>query len=356
MRAHTWAAAVLVGALAAGCATGDDGDSNPTPPSDPPRAGGDAAPAPRTNGPTYHADIAPLIAASCGGCHTSGGIAPFALGTYAEVAAVSPLMAASTTARRMPPWGAQETESCRPRHMFKHDLRLTDAQIAILTAWDQAGAPQGDPTEARTIEIAGFDELAGMTKSVDPDAPFTTQGWRDQFRCFVMDPGFTEDTWLNGVHVRPGNDLVAHHALVFLDQNAESIALADDDGAFDCFGSPGISDAPLVGVWAPGSMPTRWTTASCAKLCESRASTDRRTSLSATRPSTRCVSASSSRSTNPSESTFGNEQTGGSVESIEFVWSVCRRASQRGMSGRSSKKRAARDDQWASAAIDADSG
>ncbi len=34
---------------------------------------------------SYHRDVAPLVQEKCAGCHVEGGIAPFALNTYAEV-------------------------------------------------------------------------------------------------------------------------------------------------------------------------------------------------------------------------------------------------------------------------------
>ena len=34
--------------------------------------------------PTYYRDVKPILDARCGGCHYSGGIAPFALQTYAQ--------------------------------------------------------------------------------------------------------------------------------------------------------------------------------------------------------------------------------------------------------------------------------
>jgi hypothetical protein len=62
--------------------------------------------------PTWHADVAPLVSASCGGCHTDGGIAPFVLDSYEAAAPMASAMADATASGAMPPWGAQETDEC----------------------------------------------------------------------------------------------------------------------------------------------------------------------------------------------------------------------------------------------------
>ena len=91
--------------------------------------------------PTYWNNIQPLIAVSCVSCHRAGGIAPFALDSYAAAAPVAGLIAQVTQARIMPPWPPGPRT---PR--LKYDRSLTDAQITLLAAWAAAGAPQGIPS------------------------------------------------------------------------------------------------------------------------------------------------------------------------------------------------------------------
>src|SRR5687767_10724893 len=114
-------------------------------------------------GPTFHKDIAPIVQAHCQKCHHPGGLGPFSLLTYADAKPMAPLMREETTARRMPPWGAQDTDECKPPLPFNHDARLTALEIKTIADWDAAGAPEGDPKDApppRTIETS---QLKGAT-------------------------------------------------------------------------------------------------------------------------------------------------------------------------------------------------
>lgn len=207
--------------------------------------------------PTFHKDVEPILQKSCQSCHAPGKIAPFSLMTYAEAKPMAGLMKLRTADRSMPPFGAQDTDECQPRVGWKHDLRLTEAEIATIEAWSAAGAPEGDPKDAPPPLNPGADGLPGAEITVKPVKPFVTSGSKDQFRCFVMDPGLTETRYLNGSHFVAGNPKVVHHALMYLDPNGDSAALADADGGYDCFGGPGI-DAQLVGAWAPGGVPAEY--------------------------------------------------------------------------------------------------
>ena len=205
---------------------------------------------------TWHQDIAPIIVPNCTGCHQDGGIAPFSLTTYELVSQLAPLVVDAVESRRMPPWGALDTETCQPRLPWKHDLRLDDAEIQLIRDWYEADRPEGDPAEPIEPPASEY-ALEDPTRELTPSGPYTTAGIQDQFRCFVLDPGYTQDTWISGVHFIPGDPLVVHHVLLYLDGEAESEALKDGaaDGGFDCFGGPGTSVPELVGAWAPGAFP-----------------------------------------------------------------------------------------------------
>ncbi len=55
--------------------------------------------APTAAGMTYRQDVQPLVARSCQGCHTEGGIAPFALDTYEQAQRNAGAMAGATLTR-----------------------------------------------------------------------------------------------------------------------------------------------------------------------------------------------------------------------------------------------------------------
>jgi hypothetical protein len=206
-------------------------------------------------GPTFHRDVEPILQRSCQGCHAPDGIAPISLVTYEEARTVAALVADRTTARTMPPWGAVETEDCTPRHSLRNDIRLTDEEIDLIADWNTAGAPEGDPDDAPPPIELGPRELDGVELELTPAKPFVTSGTTDQFRCFPMDPGFTELTYVNGTFVVPSNRAVAHHAVVFTDPQRASLDLVDADGGYDCFGGAQVPGAQLLAVWTPGQEP-----------------------------------------------------------------------------------------------------
>jgi hypothetical protein len=208
--------------------------------------------------PTFHKDVEPILQQKCQSCHAPGKIAPFSLMTYADAAPVAGLVAARTEDRSMPPFAARDTAECKPRVGWQHDLRLSDAEIATLDAWAKTGAAEGDPADAPPPVAVAEDGLPGVEIAVKPDVPFVASGDKDQFRCFVMDPGLTEDRFLNGSHFVAGNPAVVHHALMYLDTKGASASLAGPDGAYDCFGGPGFSGAALIGAWAPGGVPAEY--------------------------------------------------------------------------------------------------
>ena len=152
---------------------------------------------------TWHQDVAPIVAERCAGCHTEGTIAPFALDNYESAAPLAAAMAAAVERGSMPPWLARDTEDCQPELPWRGDLRMTADEIEVLREWADAGAPEGDP--ARAAELPSAPELDIR----DPDLvmpftePYTVEGTRDDFQCFVLNPGNTELKWVEAIQLDP---------------------------------------------------------------------------------------------------------------------------------------------------------
>jgi hypothetical protein len=208
-----------------------------------------------TSGPTWYQDVAPLVSAHCTGCHKPGGIGPFSLMEYETAQKYSGAMAVQVQAGNMPPWHAEETAACKPRFPWKDDLRLSDAQKTMLMTWAQNGAPAGDPKTAAALPAPPSLDLQDRTQRVAMSAGYLVQGARDVYRCFSLPYEFTDDSWLTGLQVVPGNGKVVHHVLVWLDADKKGEALAQaGGGSYECFGAPGF-DSALLGAWAPGATP-----------------------------------------------------------------------------------------------------
>ncbi len=208
-------------------------------------------------GITYAKTIQPLVAEKCQSCHREGGIAPFSLSTYAEVRKMGEQAAYVVKERQMPPWGAFDDETCQVQHSFKDDLSLTDEQIATFAKWVELGMPQGDeskyPPAKKTYAASTLiDRTHLFEMKVDHEL---IAGNKDDIRCFPIDPGFTEDTWVGASNVLPGEPRVVHHVIVYVDPDGEGMKKAGDAKSYPCFGGPEIKNPSLLLAWAPGVPP-----------------------------------------------------------------------------------------------------
>src|SRR5436190_14434807 len=104
----------------------------------------DASAQSSVSAPTFSKDIAPILQRSCQNCHRPGAIAPMSLLTYQDARPWAKSIKAKVTAREMPPWYID-------RHVgitkFKDDPSLSEAEIAAIVKWVDAGAPAGDPQD-----------------------------------------------------------------------------------------------------------------------------------------------------------------------------------------------------------------
>lgn len=208
-------------------------------------------PAPADSDPTWHGDVAPILEARCVGCHQAGGIGPFDLSDAATAMAMADALVESVEAGRMPPWLAQNTPDCSVERPWKDDLRLSAEELDTLRSWAEAGAPLGDPSHAAPLPEPPDLRLEGASQELTFLTPYTVQGEVDDFECFVLDPGLTEDVWVDGVEFVAGNAVVDHHALIMADLDAVA-AEHDDEGHFDCDSLP---DGYLMSAWVPGAVP-----------------------------------------------------------------------------------------------------
>jgi hypothetical protein len=218
--------------------------------------------------PTWHQDVAPIMAEHCQSCHQDGGIGPFSLQTYEQAQPWATSIAGVVGLGLMPPFLAATTDECEPRFGFKDDLRLGEAKADVVRAWSLAGAPEGDPNTAAPLPIPAELELTDAEVSVTIPAPVTVEGFDDSFICFSLAPDLSplaatgpeaallgDRVLVDALQVHPGNPLIVHHVLVYADPDAESATLANDQGFYDCFGGPGVSNPQLVMAWAPGGTP-----------------------------------------------------------------------------------------------------
>ncbi len=102
----------------------------------------------QTDAVTFTKDIAPILQRSCQSCHRPDSVAPMSLLTYEEVRPFAMAIKQRTALRHrrgaMPPWFIEKEIGIQ---RFKDDISLTDAEIAKIARWADAGAPRGNPAD-----------------------------------------------------------------------------------------------------------------------------------------------------------------------------------------------------------------
>jgi mono/diheme cytochrome c family protein len=218
---------------------------------------GVSALAPALAGPepvTFSNQIARLMQEHCQGCHRPADVAPFPLLSYADAQRERRKIRRMVETRKMPPW-----KPVPGFGDFVGSRRLADADIALLRAWVEAGAPEGDlrdlppPRQFPDTWTLGAPDVVLTT-----DAGFAVPaGDRDLYHCFVVPTSFPEDRYLSAVEFVPGNRKIVHHVLTYLDTAGRAAALdaAEAGPGYTCFGGPGFLPAGGFGGWAPGAAP-----------------------------------------------------------------------------------------------------
>ena len=212
-------------------------------------------------GPSFAAEILPTLSASCANCHQPGdvGSGHWSLATAADAAEFVDALALVTRLEYMPPW---KPGGATPR--LRHERRLGEEQRASLQQWAAAGGPLDvapdtpvPPGAADAVEVRA-DLVLGMSESYQGTGDLS-----DDYRCFVLDPGFEADTFITGFSLEPGERRVLHHSLVYLAgaaarEDAATAAGRDARPGWECFGGPGIPGVGgVIASWVPGQTATR---------------------------------------------------------------------------------------------------
>jgi hypothetical protein len=204
---------------------------------------------------TWYQDVAPILSKHCMSCHQDGGIAPFSLTDVDHARDYAVLAATRVDQGVMPPFDAREEPDCTPRFGWVDDPRLSAAEKQTLHDWIDGGYELGT---VQPIPAPPSTSLSGITRTIQPAAPFVSQGDRDQFTCFVLDPGTTQLSWLTGLQVRPGNAKVVHHVVVSeVQTGTELTQLINDHGVGQPFNCDQMATPSqfIVSIWTPGNQP-----------------------------------------------------------------------------------------------------
>jgi hypothetical protein len=158
--------------------------------------------------PTFNKDVLPILQKNCQECHRPGAIAPMSFITFKDTRPYARAIAKAVTSRTMPPWFADPAVG-----HWKNAKVLSDSEIAVITAWAEKGAPEGDakdrpaPLEFSDGWTIGKPDMI-VTMPNDIEIPAT--GVIDQSNVLVR-AHFDKDVWVKAAEVRPGNPKVVHH-------------------------------------------------------------------------------------------------------------------------------------------------
>lgn len=215
--------------------------------------------------PTYHQDIAPILADRCVRCHQDGTAAPFPLTDYDDAKAHAEMIADVVVDLRMPPWFAN------PRHgVFQNDPSLTRQERDLLVRWVRTGRTRGTvevppPSDReagdrdagnRGTEARGKGDRGAGERSVEhvaspspwhigePDLVITMLARHSvpatgfvPYQYVVLPHVFVGETWVEAVEILPDNPAVVHHC---------NMAYVTKDGA---------GEETFITGYVPGGQP-----------------------------------------------------------------------------------------------------
>ena len=165
---------------------------------------------------TFTKDVAPILQRACQNCHRPNNIAPMSLLTYEDARPWARSIRAKVSEREMPPWYIDRNIGIKK---FDPDPSLSDAEVATIVKWADAGAPRGNPADmppplkfddSNRWHIGTPDLVASLPVDVKVKAAAPDQ-WMDIDMTKVDIP---EDRYIKAVEVKPAKGAsVVHHAV-----------------------------------------------------------------------------------------------------------------------------------------------
>jgi len=212
---------------------------------------------------TFNKHVLPILQKNCQSCHRPGQIAPMSLVTFRDARPWARSMKAKVESRQMPPWFAD------PAHgPFANDRSLPQKDIDTIVKWADTGALEGDlkdappPVEwpADGWQIKPDIIVRGPEFRVPAHTPNDVVEWV----TYLIPSGFTKDTWITSLEIKPSVLPVTHHicftfqahkpdAKYYVPNWSESPR--DDEGAAIKGTNPPANDRPRTGGGGGGGQP-----------------------------------------------------------------------------------------------------
>ncbi|MDX2154436.1 MAG: cytochrome c [Bryobacteraceae bacterium] len=192
------------------------------------------------------ADIAPLLAKHCVGCHRSGEIGPMPLTTHAEARPWAKAIRQAVLTKRMPPWFAAGGSL-----QFANDPSLTQDEVRRFDEWARGGAPPG----AAKIDILTRPPAADLLLTM-PNAVRVPAKQELDYVYVALPLGLPADRWVQSVEVRPGARRAVHHAVVYIRERGDPWPES----------GPRVTTNDILALYAPGQPPSEWPSGMAKKI------------------------------------------------------------------------------------------
>jgi len=156
---------------------------------------------------TFNKDVLPILQNNCQTCHRPGEIGPMSFLTYKDTRPYARAMKTAVVSRQMPPWFADPAFG-----HFANDRRLSDADIATISAWADNGAIEGDEKDkpAPVTFAEGWSIKPDMIIEMPKDVPLPATGTIN-YKSILVKASFPGDVWVVAADLRPGNAQAVHH-------------------------------------------------------------------------------------------------------------------------------------------------
>jgi peroxiredoxin len=192
--------------------------------------------------PSYSKEVAPLLRQNCVECHRPEGIGPWPMTGYSHVKHYARMIEEVLLTRRMPPWDPDPDYG-----KFANAHVLTAPETQTLVRWVEGGSPRGEGADPLTEPLAPLPDWP----LGEPDRVLRLPTVQEipatgvlEYRYIHIPSPFTNEVWISGTDIKPGNRQVVHHVILY----AKWPDCPDDgtgNGVHLCGWAPGLPPSPF---------------------------------------------------------------------------------------------------------------
>jgi len=186
---------------------------------------GAAALAADSSSVTFHRDVLPILQKHCQTCHRPSQAAPMSFLTYPETRPWAKAMKTAVALRKMPPWFADPQAG-----HFLNDRSLSASEIETIGKWADSGAAEGDPKDAPPAVQwpTGWQIQPDIiVEGPSYDVPAHPKNDVIEWISVTVPTGFTKDTWITSVQIKPEHASVTHHICLGFNPHTPDIKYFD---------------------------------------------------------------------------------------------------------------------------------